>query len=248
MFNISLKSNRSKAVFLAVLAGFIAGGFLVFGGSEPKVIINPNLSGKVIIDPNLSGKTTVRPAFWKCGDDFVDTRNDEVYPTVEAAGHCWMARNLDYDTGTNWCFDDDPGNCDTYGRLYDWTTASTACPDGWHLSTDSEWHDLESYYATESCSPTRDGSFACSPAGTKLKASSPDWNGDNESGLSIIMANSLFNAFGWFEFMADSYTRFWTSSAGGGDAIRRSIGTSETGVYRSIVPNTHGYVVRCVKD
>jgi uncharacterized protein (TIGR02145 family) len=33
-------------------------------------------------------------------------------------------------------------NCDKYGRLYDWHTAKSACPAGWHLPTRREWNNL----------------------------------------------------------------------------------------------------------
>lgn len=55
-----------------------------------------------------------------------------------------MAENLNYtpNTGNSRCYDNDPANCDVYGRLYDWFSAQTACPDGWHLPTDDEWNVL----------------------------------------------------------------------------------------------------------
>ena len=35
----------------------------------------------------------------------------------------WFAENLNYAVDGSWCYDDDPSNCETYGRLYSmWTT------------------------------------------------------------------------------------------------------------------------------
>lgn len=35
----------------------------------------------------------------------------------------WLAENLNYETPNSWCYDDDPANCETYGRLYSlWAT------------------------------------------------------------------------------------------------------------------------------
>jgi uncharacterized protein (TIGR02145 family) len=40
------------------------------------------------------------------------------------------------------CYDNKPANCQKYGLLYNWETAKTACPSGWHLPSDKEWDDL----------------------------------------------------------------------------------------------------------
>ena len=37
----------------------------------------------------------------------------------------------------------------TYGRLYDWEAALTACPAGWHLPSDEEWATLIKYLDPE---------------------------------------------------------------------------------------------------
>ncbi|MDD4032493.1 MAG: FISUMP domain-containing protein [Bacteroidales bacterium] len=36
-------------------------------------------------------------------------------------------------------------NYKTYGVLYNWSAAKTACPEGWHLPSDAEWNQLENY-------------------------------------------------------------------------------------------------------
>jgi uncharacterized protein (TIGR02145 family) len=78
----------------------------------------------------------------KLSDYFTDSRDGRKYRTVEIGGETWMAENLNYETGKSWCYDDQPFNCDRYGRLYDWATARFACPTGWHLPTRQEWTTL----------------------------------------------------------------------------------------------------------
>ncbi len=67
-----------------------------------------------------------------------DLRDGQVYKTIEICDkenkNCqtWMAQNLNYaytgvafctSDSTSWCYDDDPSNCATYGRLYTWAAA-----------------------------------------------------------------------------------------------------------------------------
>jgi uncharacterized protein (TIGR02145 family) len=78
-----------------------------------------------------------------------------------------MARNLNYGAEGSRCYNDDPANCAIYGRLYNWSTAMSVCPSGWHLPSDAEWDVLETAVG------------GSSTAGTKLKAASGWNNGGN---------------------------------------------------------------------
>jgi len=55
------------------------------------------------------------------------------YPTVQIGEQVWMAKNLNVKMDGSWCYENDPANCEKYGRLYNWEAAMKACPDGWHL-------------------------------------------------------------------------------------------------------------------
>jgi hypothetical protein len=76
---------------------------------------------------------------------FTDGRDGQTYKTVTIDGKTWMAQNLNYKAEGSWCYNDDESNGNIYGRLYDWDTAKTACPVGWHLPTRQEWDDLVAY-------------------------------------------------------------------------------------------------------
>ena len=78
--------------------------------------------------------------------EMIDERDGQTYQTVTLGDQTWLGQNLNYETDNNsWCYDDDPENCETFGRLYDWEAAMTACPDGWHLASDEEWIALVKY-------------------------------------------------------------------------------------------------------
>jgi len=100
-----------------------------------------------------------------------DSRDGKKYKTVNINGKIWMAQNLNAGTMVNtsnggdrsdgyqmnngkaekFCYRNDPANCEIYGGLYQWDEAmgylnsegpTGICPDGWHLPTNQEWHDL----------------------------------------------------------------------------------------------------------
>ncbi|MBR2091589.1 MAG: hypothetical protein IJ905_14880 [Fibrobacter sp.] len=71
-----------------------------------------------------------------------DTRDGKTYKIVKLGEKIWMAENLNYemDDGVkSWCNGNKKENCDKYGRLYTYKSATYACPTGWHLPEVEEW-------------------------------------------------------------------------------------------------------------
>jgi len=104
---------------------------------------------------------------------FTDVRDGKNYRWVRIGEQVWMAENLNYNAEGSECVKNCEANCNKYGRLYNWWTATKVCPSGWHLPSDAEW-DVLMKFANPSCTDNRD----CANAGTKLKATS-GWNTDS---------------------------------------------------------------------
>ena len=84
-----------------------------------------------------------------CGDDFIDIRNGRTYKTVEIGTQCWFAENLNYEAGNSWCYENNKINCEKYGRLYNWHTATVICPFGWSLPDYVQWEELVKYLGAQ---------------------------------------------------------------------------------------------------
>ena len=133
-----------------------------------------------------------------------------------------MAENLNYETDSSFCYNNNESNCTKYGRLYTWAAAvgksesecgygytcsllsgniQGVCPEGWHLPSKAEWETL--FNAV-------DGQ---STAGRVLKSTSgweSNGNGTDSFGFSALPA-------GYREKKVDYYNEgglalFWSST------------------------------------
>lgn len=104
---------------------------------------------------------------------FVDERDGKTYRWIKIGEQTWMAENINYKTKKgSWVNLDTKKDtpkitvsdtiysaevftmgygrknskiADIYGRLYNWEMANEVCPAGWHLPSDKEWKQLETY-------------------------------------------------------------------------------------------------------
>jgi len=180
------------------------------------------------------------------GNTLTDTRDKKTYKTVKIGTQTWMAENLNYEAKGSKCYDNDPANCQKYGRLYDWETAKTVCPAGWKLPSDRELKDL--YLVMESSNEPEGDYCVCYSNVSKLKSKS-GWNnqedgsssnGTDDFGFSALPGGYELGGFhgigGNGYWWVDGWVNNWIMNSGGyvcecGD---------EAGVSKSSV--------RCVKD
>jgi len=118
-------------------------------------------------------------------DVYIDTRDGEVYKTVQIGDQVWMAENLKFSSvDSRAVYSKSTMLSDVFGKLYCWEMALEVCPDGWHLPSDEEWETLADHLGGEDV------------AGSKMKEISKYWNSlneeaSNESGFSALPGGLL---------------------------------------------------------
>ena len=210
-----------------------------------------------------------------------------VYKTVKIGKQWWMAENLAYlptvspsMEGANPGSPTDPyyyvygyegnnvdaakatDNYKTFGVLYNWPAAMTACPAGWHLPSDAEWTALSDYlinngYGYEGSGEDIAKSLAAQTywdySGTPGHPGN-DPTSNNSSGLSLLPGGSRggnydnqvpeFNCKGISGF-------YWSSTNGEGsttDAWGRNLESWVSTFTRWSFGCVSGNSVRCVKN
>jgi uncharacterized protein (TIGR02145 family) len=173
---------------------------------------------------------------------FSDPRDGKAYRTVTIGTQTWMAENLSHKTSSGcWAYNDSISYVAKYGYLYNWETAKTACPKGWHLPTDAEWTTLTTYLGGET------------EAGGKLKESgtthwtSPNANlyATNETNFTAL-PGGVRSGSGTFHFIED-FGYWWSSTEDTAtNAWNRSMVVSL--VIKNYAGKSMGLSVRCVRD
>jgi uncharacterized protein (TIGR02145 family) len=173
---------------------------------------------------------------------FTDNRDGKTYKWVKIGNQVWMAENLNYSTiSGSWCYDKNSTKCTIYGRLYDWLSAKTSCPVGWHLPSDVEWTNLTNFLGGETIS------------GGKMKEtetshwSSPNTGATNSSGFTAL-PGGLMSSGGGFYVLADGAC-FWSATENSTtNAWTRGLDYSNANLYRGYNYKTYGFSLRCCKD
>jgi len=227
---------------------------------------------------------------WSCGNSFMDARDSNIYPTVQIGTQCWMKKNLAYlpsvvgpgtgsettpyyyvynYNGTDVATAKSQTNYTTYGVLYNWSAALTACPSGWHLPTDAELNTLETYVVSYINSPNPQypcsisemyfrrcadnsgtdagGTYGAGKSLKKVGQGTGVGAGDDLVGFSALLAGFRYTGGSFHDIGSRAY--FWSSSASSSsDAWSRYLLTSYSTVYRTYNSKAYGFSVRCLRD
>jgi uncharacterized protein (TIGR02145 family) len=184
-------------------------------------------------------------------ETLTDRRDGKTYKTVKIGEQVWMAENLDYEAEGSVCYDNDPANCEKYGRLYNWATAKNVCPEGWHLPSNEEWEDLYQFAdgSTETESP-----YESKTAGKFLKAKSGwgDYEGKSGNGTDIHGFAALPGGGCYLNGSfsnPNSHGNWWSASEFSSDYAYKSLmGYNGNYTSWSIQYKSYGFSVRCIKN
>jgi uncharacterized protein (TIGR02145 family)/uncharacterized repeat protein (TIGR02543 family) len=247
------------------------------------------IGGPVITTGTVFGSNTTLYARWTevpvtppSGNTFTDDRDGKTYKKVVIGTQTWMAENLNYNASGSKCFGDGGGesvfvgeggvyilktlssaevqsNCDTYGRLYNWSTAMNGassslsnpsevrgvCPSGWHLPSSAEWTTLTDYVG------------GLETAATKLK--SPNYwmtfggvpNGTDQYGFSALPGGIYSYTNEEFRYLGGTGT-WWSSTQMGSDDAWDYVAPAMTSNFENVMMFTYSkeflHSVRCVAD
>ena len=172
----------------------------------------------------------------------------QIYHTVRIGDQIWFADNLNYADslsslelkGNSWCYNDDDEYCKKYGRLYNWTAATTVCPEGWHLPSKDEWEILFSAVGGQAS------------AGMMLRSVTGDWNGNkglDAFGFSALPAgyrNYYDGDRGYGNEDLDAF--FWSSSENGSDGAFYVWLYGSSDVRLDNQNKLQGYSIRCLQN
>lgn len=193
-----------------------------------------------------------------CPETFFDSRDGKTYSTVMIGNQCWMKENLNYQTGNSWCFNNSASNCNVYGRLYDWHTAINACPEGWHLPTDSEWLELINHIGG-SLNPGGNKLKSCrqinSPLGGLCNTSThPRWDshhvhyGTDEFEFSGLPGGYRDHTMNFFFSLGEGASWWSSTEQSSSNAWYRYLLFHSGDVIWNHANKQSGFSVRCVKD
>ena len=166
-----------------------------------------------------------------------DGRDGQNYKTVTIGSQTWMAENLNYETDSSWCYNDEVSNCASYGRFYSWNAAMTACPKKWHLPTPGEWMDLFEAVGGQHIA-------------AKVLKSTTGWeddgNGSDAFGFSALPVGG--RDFG--DYSSIGYNAYFWTSSGNNSSYANYICLKNYKDFPCLIDEFKGsgFSVRCLKD
>lgn len=197
----------------------------------------------------------------RCLEKQVTDYDGNRYHTVLVGNQCWLRENLraihgrDGRIANYYVPNGNPANVQTYGYLYEWRSAKSVCPKGWHLPTVEDWEKLEDQVVLlgMSCGDGLQKQVAKAMASEKGWQSSTNacavgqnQQSNNASGFSVFPAGLYnyehYNNFGYKAnfWSAKEYDAAYAYSCG--------ISYDNASVKKFLDTKASGFSVRCVQD
>ena len=173
---------------------------------------------------------------------FTDSRDNHVYKWVKIGDQTWMAENLTYkpSSGKYWAYDNNENNAATYGYLYDWETAKTIAPTGWHLPSQSEWETLVNSLGGKNKAYTK-----------LLESGTQHWgtpnNATNETGFTALPGGYFDQRDNSFNFLGH-LTMFHSTTTNTGSIISLTINRNFKTAVIEGKPKELAVSIRCIKN
>ncbi|KAA3617097.1 MAG: hypothetical protein D8M58_04125 [Calditrichaeota bacterium] len=232
-----------------------------FGDEHPQTY-SDQIQIKIIAVDNFEGPKT----------ETVTDIDGNVYKTVKIGDQWWMAENLkvthyrngdaipnvtdntewtNLTTGANCAYNNDNGNIETYGLLYNWYAVDDSrniAPEGWHIPTDEEWKKLEIHLGM-SKSEANEIDWRGASVGGKLKETGTShWFSPNTGATNESEFTALPGAYRPF-FHIGKIGYWWSSIASdSSNAWYRSLLYFRSDIRRNWLHKYFGFSIRCVKD
>lgn len=132
-------------------------------------------------------------------------------------------------------------NYTTYGALYNWEAARTACPAGWHLPVEADWGALRDFLGGESV------------AGGKMKEAgtehwtTPNTGATDASGFKALPSGGLFDTT--FD-LTGQFTAFWSATVNPDAKVAANwiLHHNAANLGWDVSKRRFAYPVRCIKD
>lgn len=176
-------------------------------------------------------------------ESITDTRDGHTYKALTIDGKKWIMENMQYDVPGSIC-----ENCSQNGRLYSFTEALDACPEGFSLPSQTDYESLM-------LNAKKNKNFVQAlyellkidsiTSGKSLK-SKTSWNGSDLIGFNAIptgfysFKDSIVKRF-------NETTGFWTSDLTTKGIIRMKIENNEDTISFGSLNRNYGFSVRCVE-
>lgn len=170
--------------------------------------------------------------------------SNENFKTITIGNQVWMAENLNVATENSFCYKDDPSNCERFGRLYTWSAAKSACPNGWLLPSKLDWKQFE-------ISMREKGFSSREEMANALRSNS--WaDGLNTIGFNAEPSGTRYKGeYYGFAGTATESAHYWTSTEDETDssfAYDWFVRTDKAGLYAKNLKEERAYSVRCYRS